>query len=201
MIFSCKKYDKYHDYICDLKSFGLKKDESVIKSAEFVARFYFLCSRSYYRNLKRNFDGFMNIAILTPRISKHYLLLVAAIVWTFAGGMLLKKGFTFMQEYPDFMVLKLLGCLVGGLAFFAVLFRKISGKHVVRIQNMPIERPCFFSFFNFRSYLLMSIMISSGIILRKTGVVSHNYLSLVYITMGIPLLLSSFRFYLTFFRT
>lgn len=143
----------------------------------------------------------MDIHFLTPRISKHYLLLVAAIVWTFAGSMLLKKGFTFMQEYPDFMVLKLLGCLVGGLAFFALLFRKISGKHVQRIQSMPIDRPCLFSFFNFRSYMLMAVMISSGIILRKTGVVSPKYLALVYITMGIPLLLSSLRFYFTFFKS
>ena len=41
----------------------------------------------------------------------------------------------------------------------------------------------------------MSIMISSGIILRTSGIVPPMYLSVLYLTMGVPLFLSAFRFY------
>ena len=50
---------------------------------------------------------------------------------------------------------------------------------------------------------MMAVMITSGVILRKTGVVSPEYLSVLYVTMGIPLFLSALRFYYyeIFYRT
>jgi len=39
------------------------------------------------------------------------------------------------------------------------------------------------------------LMISMGITLRKTGIVPLEYLSLFYVAMGTPLLMSAFRFY------
>lgn len=139
------------------------------------------------------FDSF------TPRVSKTYLLLVAAIVWTFAGGILLYRGYSMSIPFPHFLVLKIAWCIFAGLVFFMLLFTKISQKHVLRIKNLPIDHPCIFSFFNLKSYLMMAIMIFSGITLRKTGIISPEYLSLIYVTMGIPLLMSSFRFYYSFF--
>ena len=38
-------------------------------------------------------------------------------------------------------------------------------------------------------------MISMGVFLRKSGIVSPFYLSVLYVTMGIPLFASDFRFY------
>jgi len=140
----------------------------------------------------------MNIEFFTPRVSKHYLLLVAAIVWTFAGGMLLFRGFTFHETLPHHWFIGLIAGIFAGLLFFRFLFNRISSKHVFRIQNLNIEHPCLFSFFSFRSYLIMFSMIVLGVLLRKSGLVSNEYLSLMYITMGIPLLLSSFRFYKKF---
>jgi hypothetical protein len=143
----------------------------------------------------------MKIDDLTPRISKHYLFLVAALVWTFAGGMLLFRGLTFQKTLPNHWFIELIAGVMAGLLFFRLLFNRISSKHVLRIRNLPIEQPCMFSFFNVRSYLMMISMITLGIALRKSGLVSAELLSLLYITMGIPLLLSSFRFYQTFFNS
>lgn len=142
----------------------------------------------------------MNFQSLTPRVPRNYLLLIAALVWTFAGGILLFRGYLFSEVYPEHTVLKIIGCLFGGIVFFILLFQKISRNHVNRIQNLTADRPCAFSFFNLKSYLMMGIMISGGIFLRKSGVVSAEYLALIYITMGIPLLMSSFWFYSNFFR-
>jgi len=132
---------------------------------------------------------------IKPGIPKRYLLIVAAIVWTFAGGMLLYRGISTMILFPAMIWLKVTLSLTGGILFFFLLFSRISFKHTRRIVNLPYERPCLFSFFNWQSYGMMMLMITSGIILHKTGILSHDYLSVFQVTMGIPLFLSAFRFY------
>ncbi len=131
------------------------------------------------------------------RVNKRILLFIAAFVWTFAGGMLLFKGFSFMNNIRNDLWIKLLPSIAGGLLFYQVMFSKISRKHVSRILNLKEEKNSIFSFFSMKSYILMAVMISAGITLRKTGIVPASYLSIIYITMGIPLLLSAFRFYYT----
>jgi uncharacterized membrane protein len=136
-----------------------------------------------------------NIRSLAPRVSKRYLLLIAALAWTMAGTMLLARGLLMSGRIRHTHWIMILLSILGGGMFYLVLFSKISASHVSRILGLQNERQCIFSFFNLRSYLLMTIMISSGIILRKTGFLYTGTLSLVYITMGIPLLLSSIRFF------
>jgi hypothetical protein len=130
-----------------------------------------------------------------PGISKRYLLLVAAIVWTFAGGMLLFRGFSVLKFNSVGIDLEESGCILAGILFYKFMFSVISSKHINRILNIKIEKPCFFSFFNWRSYGLMTIMITSGITLRLSGLVPLNYLSLFYIAMGTPLFISAIRFF------
>mgnify|MGYP006869356618 CR=1 FL=1 len=137
---------------------------------------------------------------IIPRVSKRYLLLVAALVWTLAGGILLLRGFTSNHIQENHWSVKLVFCVVGGLLFYRLMFDRISSKHVNRIKFMETEHPVIFSFFNLKSYLMMFSMITLGITLRLSGVVSSAHLAMVYVTMGIPLLLSSFRFYYTFFN-
>ena len=132
---------------------------------------------------------------LKPSIPKRYLLFVAAVVWTFAGGMLLFRGFSVLKFNSTGILIEEAVSIVLGVVFYIFMFSRISLKHIVRMQNNPIERPCVFSFFNWRSYILMSTMISFGVTLRVTGLVPIQYLSLFYICMGTPLFLSSMRFY------
>jgi len=130
-----------------------------------------------------------------PGIPKKYLLLVAAGVWTFAGGMLLYRGFSFLKFNSPEIDLEESGCIVAGILFYKFLFSVISFKHIHRILNLKMEMPCFFSFFNWRSYLMMTLMITGGIALRVSGIIPVNYLSLFYIAMGTPLFISAMRFY------
>lgn len=132
---------------------------------------------------------------LKPRLPKRYLLFIAALVWTFAGGMLLFKGISLYVSDSRYLLLRILISIVCGSLFYLLMFSKISTKHTKRIMNLKIEKPCMFSFFNFKAYIMMAIMISGGILLRRSGIVPPFYLSLIYTTMGIPLFLSSIRFY------
>lgn len=132
---------------------------------------------------------------LKPATSRRNLLFIAALVWTFAGGMLLTKGIVMMGRQADYLIVRTMVSIVGGFVFYLLLFSKISKKHVNRIIRLKNDRPCLFSFFNFRSYIMMILMISMGVLLRKSGIVSPFYLSVLYVTMGIPLFASAFRFY------
>jgi hypothetical protein len=132
-------------------------------------------------------------------VSKRILLFEAAVVWTFAGVMLLFRGSSMLESSSGFSWLKVIACIGGGLIFFLLVFSRISRKHVNRITNLKGDRHWFYEFFNPRSYLMMLGMISLGVFLRKTSIVPLASLSLAYITMGIPLLFSSFRFYYSWF--
>jgi len=121
---------------------------------------------------------------------------VAAVVWTFAGGMLLYRGFSILKFNTVQIEFEETACLLAGIVFYRCMFSAISLKHINRILQLEIERPCFFSFFNWRSYIMMTLMMSTGITLRLTGIVPVTWLSLFYISMGTPLFISAIRFYI-----
>ena len=131
---------------------------------------------------------------LKPGIPKRHLLLVATAVWLFAGGFLLFRGIRMLPEMK-LLWLKVLLAVITGLLFFHLLFLRVSLKHITRIRSLEVLRPCVFSFFDWKSYLLMAIMITSGVLIRKSGWIDQQWISLFFITMATPLLLSAMRFF------
>ncbi|HLN22259.1 MAG TPA: hypothetical protein VK213_14285 [Bacteroidales bacterium] len=132
-----------------------------------------------------------------PTVPKRTLFLIAAFAWTFAGIMLLIRGSLVFYKSPSWPILTLVS-LCAGLLMYVILFSRISMKLISRIVSMPDEDHCLFSFFSIRSYLMMVIMISAGIIVRHSSLISREYLATVYNTMATPLLLSAVRFYSSF---
>jgi hypothetical protein len=129
------------------------------------------------------------------KVSKRFLLFEAALVWTFAGGMLLFRGNTYLDTSAGFPFLSIEASITCGLVFFMLLFLRISRSHIKRIIQLPGDSHRVYEFFSIRSYLMMVGMISLGIFLRKSSMIPLSTLALAYITMGIPLLLSSVLFY------
>jgi len=132
-------------------------------------------------------------------ISKRALLFEAALIWSFAGGMLLMKGFSLLKASSGLLWYKIIGCLICGIIFYILIFSKISRSHINRIAKLPGDHHWFYEFFNLKSYLMMTGMILLGVFLRKTATIPLTSLSLLYTAMGIPLLLSSVRFYHSWF--
>jgi quinol-cytochrome oxidoreductase complex cytochrome b subunit len=130
-----------------------------------------------------------------PSVNKRTLLLVAGCMWTIAGGILISRALLELYSIHHYLISELLIGAVFGIIFYMVLFARISKKHITRITLITIDNPCFFSFFNFRSYIMMTIMITTGIVLRKLDVINHEILYTFYLTMGVPLLVSAFRFF------
>lgn len=140
------------------------------------------------------------IKFLKPQIPKRYLLFVAALMWTVAGGVLFFRACAVLYSSADSPYAEVLACITAGLLFYYFVFSKISQKHIVRIVKMPVEQPSVFAFFNAKSYLMMLVMIGMGVTLRATGIIPAPYLALLYGTMAVPLTMSAFRFYYYGFR-
>jgi len=132
---------------------------------------------------------------LKPSVSKHNLLFIAGIGWTIAGGILMWRGLGSEIWYSTHLWFSILAGIMIGILFYIMLFAKISREHIKRIRGLNIPYPCAFSFFNFRSYFLMMLMITAGFILRKIDLIDHEILFTFYIGMALPLLISAFRFY------
>ena len=137
---------------------------------------------------------------LKPSVSKRNLLLVAGLVWTIAGGMLISRALMALWIIDHHMWMEILAGIVLGALFYIMLFARISATHITRITLITIDNPCFFSFFNVRSYILMAIMITGGITLRKMDIINREILYTFYLTMGIQLLVSAIRFFAAWIR-
>ncbi|MCX6252845.1 MAG: hypothetical protein NTX61_19085 [Bacteroidetes bacterium] len=135
-----------------------------------------------------------------PSVSRRSLLMIAGCVWAIAGGILITRALVQLFIIRHYLLLELFLGVVFGIAFYLILFTRISKKHITRIQLIKVDNPCFFSFFNFRSYILMMIMITGGITLRKLNVINPNILWTFYLTMGIPLAISAYRFFYSWFK-
>jgi hypothetical protein len=135
-----------------------------------------------------------------PAVSRRTLLLIAGCAWTIAGGILISRALVQLILLHHKLWLEIPVGIICGMGFYMLLFARISKKHINRITLIKINNPCFFSFFNFRSYLMMIIMITGGISLRKLEVINPDALWTFYLTMGIPLIISAYRFFYIWFK-
>jgi hypothetical protein len=141
-------------------------------------------------------DSEMNILEkYKPSVSKRSLFLVAGCAWTMAGGILISRALLELWSINHYIWTEILIGIALGTIFYLALFARISKKHITRITLITLDNPCFFSFFNLRSYVMMTIMITTGILLRKLDLINHDILYTFYLTMGVPLLASAFRFF------
>jgi hypothetical protein len=133
-----------------------------------------------------------------PGVPRRTLLLIAGCAWSLAGGILIARSLMHLFTFNHFLAMEIGIGIGSGILFYILLFANISKKHIGRINLIKIDNPCFFSFFNFRSYLLMLVMISGGITLRLSGLVNEEIIYTFFLCMGIPLLVSAWRFFYSY---
>lgn len=138
----------------------------------------------------------LNIARkMKPSVSRHNLLFIAGLAWTTAGGILLWRALAYLLPYGDLLFWRISGAALLGGVFFLALFAKISRKHIRRIRGLNIPYPCAFSFFSLKSYAMMAVMITGGVLMRSTELVDKAWLHTFFITMAVPLLISAAGFF------
>jgi hypothetical protein len=128
-----------------------------------------------------------------PGVPKTILLLMAGLLWTGTGIMLDSLSYTWLRgadSHAAFWAV-LIGFVLALLIHHLGLLR-IVDKNLGRILPMKGRR-CLFSFMPWKSYLLIALMISLGILLRHSSI-PKLILSVFYTAMGTALILSSIRY-------
>ena len=128
-----------------------------------------------------------------PAVPKKVLLVFAGVMWLCAGIMLISMAIHWLGDYEGNP------WLFGVPGFFAALiihhfgFLKIVDKNLGRISRLP-GKPCVFSFISWKSYIIIIIMVTLGITLRHSSI-QKQYLSIIYLSIGVALFLSSIRYF------
>ncbi|HCC70931.1 MAG TPA: hypothetical protein DEQ09_07265 [Bacteroidales bacterium] len=136
----------------------------------------------------------------TPAVKRKYLILISGLMWLSIGIMLNTIAIDWLSHYHfKNTFIYLTGGIIISLIIHHFGFLKIVDKNLGRIKTLNPET-CVFAFLSWKSYLLVLIMISMGIMLRHSQI-PRNILSVIYIGLGLALILSSIRYLRVFIRT
>lgn len=141
----------------------------------------------------------MSLQIPKPAVSKRYLFVIAGIVWSIAGLILIERAYIWLSDFElmRLIIVASLGVVLGLIFYFAG-FIKLARKNIRRIISLP-DKVCIFAFTAWKGYLIISIMVTSGIIIRQSSVSKHN-LAVLYVAMGVALIMGSILFHINFFK-
>lgn len=130
----------------------------------------------------------------TPAITRHWLWLLAGLLWSGVGIILCitAGGWLSQVDWP----LNALGTLVGfglGVLIYRYGFSRIARKNIERIAQKP-DRVCLFAFQAWQSYVLIAVMMLLGYFLRHSHM-PRFALAVLYAGVGSGLTLSSSHYY------
>ncbi len=131
-----------------------------------------------------------------PAVEKCWLYLVAGVLWTAVGVMLINLAVGWLRPLglPESLPYVIAGLLLV-LVFYFFSFSKLVCKNVGRIEQLEADKTCIFAFQGWRSYPIIIFMIALGITLRHLTPIPKTYLAIAYIGVGGGLFLSSLRYY------
>lgn len=128
-----------------------------------------------------------------PAVPKKVLMVIAGAMWCCVGIMLASMAVRWLYIYEGnpwpFTTLGVITALI--IHHFG--FLKIVDKNLGRISRLS-GKPCIFSFISWKSYFIITIMVAMGIILRRIPI-PKQYLSILYLGIGLALFLSSIRYF------
>ncbi len=130
---------------------------------------------------------------MKPAVDKSVLIFLSGSMWVAVGTMLLYLSYSWLNAAHAQNSFLFAG--VGAAAALVIHhfgFLKIVDKNLGRI--LPLEgKQCVFSFMPWKSYILVAVMITMGMLLRGSPI-PKTYLSVFYIGIGLSLILSSMRY-------
>lgn len=120
------------------------------------------------------------------------LLLIACLVWSAAGFNVLRLG---LIEYPPFVsVVNILLSAAVFTVFQIFIFGRLVKKHTKRIDGYDDEKQLFIKFFDVKSFIIMAVMITGGILLRTLHIAPPIFIAVFYTRLGASLLLAGILF-------
>lgn len=120
------------------------------------------------------------------------LLLIACLVWSAAGFNVFRLG---IIEYPPFVsAVNILLSAAVFTVFQLFIFGRLVKKHTKRIDGYGDERQLFIKFFDVKSFIIMAVMITGGILLRSLHIAPPIFIAVFYTGLGASLLLAGILF-------
>jgi hypothetical protein len=132
-----------------------------------------------------------------PAIPRRMLPVIAGAMWWFVGIMLTVTALKWLWFYNGEALRFFLSGLIAALVIHHFGFLKLADRNLERIARLP-DRTCVFSFISWKSWLLIVVMIAMGMILRHSSI-PREYLSVIYMGIGLALFLSGIRYFRTSF--
>lgn len=134
-----------------------------------------------------------------PAVKNTFLIILAGIVWICVGIMLMFLAFSWLSTASHFNIyLYICAGVLLALVVHHFGFLRIVNKNLKRILQMDGKR-CLFSFFPWKSYLIVIVMVTLGSLLRHS-VIPKKDLAVLYIGIGLALVLSSVRYIRVFYK-
>jgi hypothetical protein len=128
---------------------------------------------------------------LKPGAPKIVLIIFGASLWGFASYRILRSGISMIEHNALYHWLNYLIGLAGFVPFFLLVFRKVSRRYLNRIIRHKSEMPCVFGFFDIRGYIMMTFMITLGILISRWELIPDIYKGTFFISLGLSLLASA----------
>ena len=133
------------------------------------------------------------------KVSKNTLLLIACLVWCFAGFNILKIG---IIAYSNFLSAINFALSLAVFAIFQVfIFGKLVKKHTARINAYKENKQFFLNFFDIKSFIIMAFMMTFGILLRASNIAPEQFIAVFYTGLGSALTLAGLLFGYQFAKT
>ncbi len=133
----------------------------------------------------------------TLMVSRRALIGISALVWLWAGYNVLRIG---VAAYGPFVEPATFALTAAVFAPFFVMFQKLARENRVRISNMPTEKNNPFTFFTVRSYVIIALMMTLGLVLRGIPAVPRFFIAFFYVGLGSALFLAGASYVLYLVR-
>lgn len=128
-----------------------------------------------------------------PAVTKEVLLILAGALWFAVGCLLLSFAVSWLLAAD---MRQRIACGGAGVILALLVHHfgllKIVDRNLARLVPGD-EKMCLFAFMPWKSYLIIPVMMTLGVLLRHSSI-PKPYLSILYIGMGLALLLSSVRY-------
>ncbi|MBO0431593.1 hypothetical protein [Enterococcus sp. DIV0660C] len=132
-------------------------------------------------------------------VKKTQLLLIASLVWLFAGFNVAKIGIDAYQSYVEIVNISVSTFVF--LIFWFMVFGPLVKKHTQRISELNEEKQFFLNFFDAKSFSIMAIMILGGLGIRKFQLLPEQFIAIFYSGLGSALFLAGIVFGYNYFNT
>ena len=132
------------------------------------------------------------------KVRKDWLLLVAGIVWLIAGTNIMIIAF--QAAHGVWHLVSLVVAALVFCVFFFLIFGRLVGKHTHRILGYGDQKVWVFKFFDVKSYIIMIVMITAGVLIRRLHLMPDECIATFYAGLGSALLAAGVAFVYQFIK-